>query len=134
MLKFLLALVIAVVIFIVLYSARVMVLVCRFLIEMDLVSILRENFFGSNNLYELYKDSPMSISVGEETIDFDNFLGGVNFLEEYAKMLLEDYKKIIDLTDYYELSSYEQILKETITDVRMWRWKHNGIEKNETDS
>lgn len=132
MLKIVLLAVVAIVLFIIVYIARVMFLVWRFSGDMGLVNILREWFFQNDDMYEIYKEQTMTLLVGKQRIEFENFAAAVNYLEIYVDIMLEDYQKIIDLTEYYELSEYEQVLKDIKQQARMWKWEHGELDTEET--
>lgn len=55
-------------------------------------------------------------------------LGGDELEEEYTKEVKEEYQKIIELTDSYDLSKEEKSLDQALYKIRIWRWKNNCIE------
>ena len=128
MLEFSIAIVILVSLILIFYSITIKIRVARFLSNVEFVAVLENWLLESDEIEQKYEDTSFGLVVGKYYVEFDKFVGAINYLEEYAKEIKEEYQKIIELTDDYNLAEKEKILDQTLYKIRMWRWKHNCIE------
>ena len=128
MLEFSIAIVILLSLILIFYSIKIKIRVARFLSNVEIVALLENWLLESDEIEQKYEDTSFGLVVGKYYVEFDKFVGAINYLEDYTKEIKEEYQKIIELTDNYDLAEKEKILDQTLYKIRMWRWKHNCIE------
>lgn len=128
MLEFSIAIVILLSLILIFYSIKIKIRVERFLGNVEIVALLEDWLLESDEIEQKYEDTSFGLVVGKYYVEFDKFVGAINYLEDYTKEIKEEYQKIIELTDNYDLAEKEKILDQTLYKIRMWRWKHNCIE------
>lgn len=128
MLEFMLALIICTLIILIFNFIKIKIMVDRFLEKVEFVTALEDWLLGSDELEEEYNNTSFGFKVGKYYVEFDRFADAINYFEEYTKEVKEEYQKIIELTDYYDLSEEEKSLDQVLYKIRIWRWKNNCIE------
>lgn len=128
MLEFSIAIVILLSLILIFYSIKIKIRVERFLGNVEIVALLEDWLLESDEIEQKYEDTSFGLVVGKYYVEFDKFVEAINYLEDYTKEIKEEYQKIIELTDNYDLAEKEKILDQTLYKIRMWRWKHNCIE------
>lgn len=128
MLEFSIAIVILLSLILIFYSIKIKIRVERFLGNVEIVALLEDWLLESDEIEQKYEDTSFGLVVGKYYVEFDKFVEAINYLEDYTKEIKEEYQKIIELTDSYDLSKEEKSLDQALYKIRIWRWKNNCIE------
>lgn len=104
------------------------VMLRRFCKKVKFAKLVNDLLFESNELCEKHENSTFRLIIGEQTIEFEDFTMAVQYLNCYTKEVLNDYEKITEMTDQYNLAEDENILNQIIYETKIWLWKHNAIE------
>lgn len=128
MLGFIIAIIIFTLLILIFNLIKIKIMVNRFLEKVEFVATLEEWLLGGDELEEECSDASFGFKVGKYYVEFDRFVDAMNYFEEYTKEVKEEYQKIIELTDSYDLSKEEKSLDQALYKIRIWRWKNNCIE------